>query len=201
MREAAIGVACLPGLATRAEKVPVKNEFDIVRDVSERLDRAGFGYMLTGSMAMNYYAQPRMTRDIDVVIALSAEDVDSVVRLFHPDYYIAREAVENSLADESVFNVIDQESVIKVDCIIRKSSPYRIAEFERRKRVVIQDFSTFIVSKEDLMISKLDWARDSHSEMQLRDVKNLAATGYDTEYVEYWTNTLGLSNLWNASKA
>jgi hypothetical protein len=26
--------------------------------------------MLTGSMAMNYYAQPRMTRDIDVVVAL-----------------------------------------------------------------------------------------------------------------------------------
>ena len=57
------------------------------------------------------------------------------------------------------------------------------------------------MSKEDLMISKLDWARDSQSEMHLRDVKNLAATGYDTEYVEYWTNTLGLSNLWNASKA
>lgn len=41
----------------------MKNELDIVRDVTTRLEEAGFAYMLTGSMAMNYYAQPRMTRD------------------------------------------------------------------------------------------------------------------------------------------
>ncbi len=35
----------------------MQNELDIVRDVSQRLDRAGIAYMLTGSMAMNYYAQ------------------------------------------------------------------------------------------------------------------------------------------------
>ena len=179
----------------------MKNEFEVVREVSQRLDGAGIGYMLTGSMAMNYYAQPRMTRDIDLVVAISAADVDKVFRLFHPDYYIARQAVEDSLAHESVFNVIDQESVIKVDCIIRKSSPYRIAEFERRKRVILQGFPTFIVSKEDLMISKLDWAKDSHSEMQLRDVKNLAATGYDGQYVDHWTKSLGLASLWDACKA
>ena len=64
----------------------MQNELDIVRDVSQRLDGAGLAYMLTGSMAMNYYAQPRMTRDIDLVIALAARDVDTIVRLFHPDY-------------------------------------------------------------------------------------------------------------------
>ena len=53
----------------------MQNELDIVRDVSARLDRAGIGYMLTGSMAMNYYAQPRMTRDIDVVVALILQPV------------------------------------------------------------------------------------------------------------------------------
>jgi hypothetical protein len=34
----------------------MKNELDIVRDVSARLDCANIGYMLTGSMAMNYSA-------------------------------------------------------------------------------------------------------------------------------------------------
>ena len=38
----------------------MQNELDIVRDVSQRLASAGFDYMLTGSMAMNYYAQPRI---------------------------------------------------------------------------------------------------------------------------------------------
>lgn len=31
--------------------------------------------------------------------------------------------------------------------------------------------------------------------MQLRDVKNLASTGYDAAYVERWTDSLGLLNL------
>lgn len=105
----------------------MQNELDIVRDVSQRLDGAGLAFMLTGSMAMNYYAQPRMTRDIDLVVALAARDIDTVVRLFHPDYYVSREAVTDSIAHESLFNLIHQESVIKVDCIIRKASPYRLA--------------------------------------------------------------------------
>jgi hypothetical protein len=43
----------------------VAAELDILRDVSRRLDSEGIAFMLTGSVAMNYCAQPRMTRDID----------------------------------------------------------------------------------------------------------------------------------------
>jgi len=60
----------------------MKTELDIVRDVSQRLDHVGLAYMLTGSMAMNYYAQPRMTRDIDVVVALAPADAEKIVDLF-----------------------------------------------------------------------------------------------------------------------
>ena len=149
------------------------SEIDIVCDVSRKLDQAGIGYMLTGSMAMNYYAQPRMTRDIDVVIALGLNDVE-------------------------VFNLIHHESVIKIDFIVRKQGEYRQVEFERRQKVSILDFTTYIGSKEDLIISKLWWAKDSRSEVQLGDVKNLLVTGYDTTYLERWTPALGLINLLQA---
>jgi hypothetical protein len=66
---------------------------------------------------------------------------------------------------------------------------------ERRQKVSILDFTTYIVSKEDLIISKLWWAKDSYSEIQLGDVKNLLATGYDREYVERWALELRLNNL------
>ena len=55
-----------------------------------------------------------------------------------------------------------------------------------------------IVSKEDLIISKLWWAKDSRSEVQLGDVKNLLVTGYDTIYLERWAPALGLNNLLQA---
>jgi hypothetical protein len=173
------------------------NEIDIVRDISQRFERAHIPYMLTGSMAMNYYAQPRMTRDIDVVIAIASNDVDRVAALFRPDYHVSEENIRDSLAHESSFNVIHEESVIKVDCIIRKGSEYRRLEFERRQKISILDFKTFIVSKEDLIISKLSWAKNSHSEIQLGDVRNLLAAGYDDAYLRHWTRELGLDNLLN----
>jgi hypothetical protein len=171
------------------------NEIDIVRDFSQRFEQVGIPYMLTGSMAMNYYAQPRMTRDIDVVIGIAAEDAHRVAALFQPDYYVTEESIRESIVRESMFNLVHQESVIKVDCIIRKRSEYRLVEFERRQRISILDFTTFIVSKEDLIISKLFWTKDSRSEIQLGDVKNLLATGYDAAYLQRWTRELGLDNL------
>ena len=63
------------------------NEIDIVRDISRKFEQADIAYMLTGSMAMNYYAQPRMTRDIDVVVAIALKDVQRLIDLFRPDYY------------------------------------------------------------------------------------------------------------------
>ena len=171
------------------------NELDVVRDISGKFERAGIAYMLTGSMAMNYYAQPRMTRDIDVVVAVAPSQVETVVRLFSPEYYVSAEAVRQSVAHESIFNLIHQESVIKMDCIVRKASEYRRQEFARRQQIQVLDFTTWIVSKEDLIISKLEWAKDSHSEVQLRDVKNLLATGCDAAYLERWTRELGLDTL------
>jgi hypothetical protein len=147
-------------------------------------------------MAMNYYAQPRMTRDIDIVVALRPIDAERMVKLFSPDYYVSREAVDSSIAHQSLFNLIHNESVIKVDCIVRKQNEYRLHEFNRRQRIKIQDFETWIVSKEDLILSKLFWAKDSRSEAQLNDVKNLVATRCDRAYIEHWTAELGLANLW-----
>ena len=175
----------------------MQNELDIVRDVSQRLDGAGIGYMLTGSMAMNFYSEPRMTRDIDLVVALQIQDARRIVELFSPDYYVSYEAVESSIQHQSLFNLIHNESVIKVDCIVRKQTDFRSKEFERRKRVRLGDFETWIVTKEDLILSKLLWAKDSHSEFQLRDVRNLLTTGFDREYVRHWTDELNLAKLWN----
>ena len=62
------------------------SELDVLRDVGARLEGAGMAYMLTGSMAMNYYATPRMTRDIDLVVALSAAGSARIRGLFEPVY-------------------------------------------------------------------------------------------------------------------
>ena len=173
----------------------MKNEIDIIRDVSGRFDRMRIPFMLTGSMAMNYYAEPRMTRDIDVVVAIVADDITRLVDDFADEYYIDRQAVEEAITYSSMFNILHMESVIKVDCMVRKASEYRLLEFARRTEIDIEGFRTHIVSVEDLILSKLEWAKDSHSEFQLRDVRNLLAADYDTAYVEKWAEKLDVTDL------
>jgi len=174
----------------------MKNEIEVLRDVTERLEASAIAYMLTGSMALNFYAEPRMTRDIDFVVELASEDAQRLVRLFHPDYYISYESVRDSIARQSLFNLIHQGSIIKVDFIVRKNDPYRLLEFSRRRRVRMEGLEAWIVSKEDLIISKLLWAQDSHSDFQLRDVRSLVKSGCDVPYVEHWTAILGVTSLW-----
>src|SRR5258708_19053496 len=173
----------------------MQNELDILSDVTKRFDKARIQYMLTGSFALNYYAEPRMTRDIDIVVALTPEDADSVVALFEDDYYVPRNAVVRAITNQTLFNIIHSESIFKVDCIVRKNTEYGRLEFERRQQVAVDDIKIWIVSKEDLIVSKLYWARDSHSEFQLRDVKNLLKSGYDATYLQTWTEKLGLEDL------
>ena len=173
----------------------MQNELEILRNVTSKFSGAGIQYMLTGSFALNYYAEPRMTRDIDLVVALEPKDAERVIALFQDEYYVPRDAVVRAVANETLFNLIHTDKIIKVDCIIRKGSDYRRLEFERRQQVVIEGINLWIVSREDLIISKLWWARDSHSEFQLRDVRNLLKSEYDATYLDTWTEKLGLSAL------
>jgi hypothetical protein len=148
-------------------------------------------------MAINYYAQPRMTRDVDVVVELGAADVDRVAALFAPEFLCETEAVRDAVPRQGMFNIIHGESIVKVDFIVRKDLPYRVEEFRRRRPVDIGGASVWMVSPEDLLLFKLHWAKDSRSELQLKDARNLIAcvADLDWRYVETWAKDLCVSDL------
>ena len=171
------------------------SELDVLKDVCERLERVGIAYMLTGSMAMNYYAQPRMTRDIDFVIEVEQSDSAKLVAAFKPDYYVPEEALEQAIAMRGMFNLLHLDSVIKVDLVVRKDTPYRKLEFGRRTLIALPGFTAWIASKEDLILSKLVWAKASQSELQRRDVLNLLATPADLAYLRNWASELSVDDL------
>lgn len=173
-------------------------ELDVLADVVVRLETARLSYMVTGSIASSYYGQPRMTRDIDIVIEIHAKDVDRLFGLFAGDFYIDRDAALDAIKRQSSFNIIDNTSVIKVDFIVRKREAYRREEFKRRRRARIDGVEVAIVSPEDLVLSKLVWAKDSHSEVQLGDVRSILKIGHqlDLGYLEKWAKRLGVLELY-----
>ena len=174
------------------EKDKVFSELDILLDVVKKLKDIQIDYMLTGSLAMNYYAEPRMTRDLDFVIEIFKKDINKLIKRFSKDYYISENVVLEALNNNSSFNIIHNSAVIKVDFIIRKNSEYRKIEFNRKKIFSLEGVEINIVSKEDLIISKLFWAKDSKSEKQKNDIINLLNTDYDKGYLLKWLGKLEL---------
>ena len=86
-------------------------------------------------------------------------------------------------------------SGIKVDIIVRKDAEYRQVEFARRKPVKLGGISTWITSREDLILSKLVWARDANSELQRRDVRTLLDDSVNWPYIRDWASKLGVSDV------
>lgn len=126
-------------------------ELQVLRDVVTRLESAGMDYMLTGSVALNCHAQPRMTRDIDLVVAFFLRDASRIQEVLGPDYYVSPEAAREAVLHQSSFNAIHEASLIKVDLMVRKLEDYRLHEFARRVRMRVEGFDLWVVSKEDLI--------------------------------------------------
>jgi hypothetical protein len=170
-------------------------ELEVLATVCRRLEQVGVDYMLTGSFAMAFYATPRMTRDIDLVVALAEPVIADLVTAFQSDFYIDADDAREAVRSERLFNLMHLSTGIKVDLIVRKRAEYRQVEFARRQRVVFGDVATWIVACEDLILSKLIWAREGGSELQRRDVKSLLGSAVDQAYLSKWAGRLGVSDL------
>jgi hypothetical protein len=173
------------------------DELAVLKLVTARLDAAGIPYMLTGSLASGHYAEPRMTRDIDLVVELGPADAGRLGALFAAEFDVDEDVIRQAIARRSLFNLIHVEAVVKVDFILRKDEPYRLEEFRRRRRVLIDGQPMTLVSPEDLILSKLVWAKAGGSELQRRDVRRLLrmAPDLDMAYLERWAAALSVSAL------
>lgn len=176
----------------------MSEELEVLKIVTRRLNDAEIQYMISGSIAANYYTLPRMTRDIDVVMELEENQIDKFIALFEDDFYINKEMVVTEVTRKGMFNLIYNPYVLKIDFIIKKSSTYQDAEFSNRKQVLIDQCPMWFVSPEDLIISKLLWAKESHSEIQLKDVANLIETvdNLDSDYIDTWIRELDLEQIY-----
>lgn len=168
-------------------------ELEVLRIVGERLEAAQLPYMLTGSFAMAYYGKPRMTRDLDIVVALREDRITDLLASLSPDFYVDAASARLAVISQRLFNLMHFDTGIKVDLIVRKDAEYRQVEFARRQAVQMHGVKTWIVSREDLILSKLVWAKDSKSELQRRDVRTLLDESMDRAYLERWASQLGVA--------
>jgi hypothetical protein len=167
------------------------------------LEAAGIPCMLTGSMAAAHHGAGRATMDVDLVIDATAEQLHAFVEsLASTDAYVSSEAAQEALAHESMFNVIDAATGWKVDLIIRKSRLFSRAEFARRVPLEFDGQRLSVATVEDVILSKLEWAKGGGSARQIEDVSALirVADSLDQAYLDRWIIDLQLAAQWRAAR-
>lgn len=159
----------------------------------------GLPYMFVGSAASTLHGPPRSTQDIDLVVALTLEDVQRLVKAFpEDDYYVSAEAARDAVIRRYSFNIIDLESGWKADIMVLKSRPFSQREFERRQRANVFGTPSWVATPEDTILAKLEWSQFAGgSGRQREDVLGVVEAQWeqlDVAYLEHWASVLGVSN-------
>lgn len=165
------------------------------------LTRLQIPYMLTGSVAASYHGRPRATHDADVVIDPSPRQLDDLLMALQAaGFYADLEGARSALAARRQFNVIEIAHACKIDLIVRRDRAFSDEEFSRRHAVDLPFAQRVsMVTKEDSVLSKLEWARESgDSSRQLADAAAIVAMNPDLDrsYIERWATALGVTDLW-----
>lgn len=167
--------------------------------VADILNQLEIPYLVGGSVASSLLGEPRSTQDIDLVADLPLEKVDSLIQALQPRFYVSEDAVRDAIRSQGSFNLIDNESLGKVDIFILKDEPFNQAEFQRRQAMIVRqnpERAIVLPTPEDIILQKLIWDRMGFgSQKQWRDilgVMKLQGEQLDKNYLNQWASTLRL---------
>jgi hypothetical protein len=176
---------------------------ELLGRVIRHLEANRIPWMLTGSLAGSYHGEPRASIDADIVIDPSPVAMARLVDgLLADGFYADRAAADDALRDRGQFNAIAPDG-LKVDFIVRKDRPFSIEELRRRQPADLLGTPGFVVSAEDLVIAKLEWAAETGSERQLQDATRIVqiSSAFDVTYVDAWAARLGIGPMWSRIRA
>ena len=160
--------------------------------------------MLVGSFAGTYFGLSRTTYDLDIVIEAAPDQLKGLIADLQADnYYAELDAALDALKHESLFNVIDNATGWKIDLIFRKSRSFDQEEFRRRVPARLFEIQLHVASAEDVIVSKLEWAKLGGSQRQVEDVAKVLGAQWNTldqAYLSKWIKELQLEQQWSAAK-
>lgn len=177
---------------------------EAIRQITSALDQCRIPYMLTGSFASVHYGSPRTTQDIDFVIAASDAQLREFINLLAPPHYYAdTDAALEANRRRSMFNVLDVEGGWKIDFMIRKPRTFSEEEFRRRVPINLAGIDLFAASAEDVVVSKLEWAKLSQSQRHIDDAAGVLRARWDSldrAYIDRWIRELELVDEWKRAR-
>lgn len=192
----------LPSNKFDERRIMLSDPITLALDVANILNALDIPYLVGGSVASGILGEVRATQDIDLVADLPREKVSELIEALQPRFYVSKDAVLDAIDYKRSFNLIDNESLGKIDIFILKDEPFNQTEFQRRTSVVVRPPNQTLIlpSAEDIILVKLCWYRQGGkvSSVQWRDVlgvMKLQGEQLDFDYLVRWGEQLKITDL------
>ncbi len=170
--------------------------------ICNKLESANIPYMITGGSAIGFWGHIRTTMDIDILIQISGEQIDYFLESIRDEAYVDIEEAKRAVLGKGMFNVILNKTCFKIDIItLNEKDAYEIQKFKNKVKIDFQNKEIFVISPEDLIISKLLWSKSAGgSERQLKDCESiyrLNCESLDFDYITRWVEALNIGEEFN----
>jgi hypothetical protein len=170
------------------------------------LNRLGISYAVTGAFAAIYYGHPRITHDIDLVVALSMGDVQALYDAFAaPDFYIPDPEIlarELDRHEYGHFNILHPATALRADVYLTGADGLQQWAVAHARAVTIGEDDVAIAPPEYVILRKLEYFRDGGSTKHITDIRAMREQLSDTlrrTQLRAWIEERGLQDEWTAT--
>lgn len=186
----------------RATDLAADDTLRVAQVVCRHLGELRVPHFITGSLASSVHGVPRATHDADLIALLDERHVNPLAKRLEGDFHFDEDRLRLAIRTKRSCNVIHLPTMTKVDLYVADSSRRSVEAFARVCWIEIGDFTFPVSSAEESILSKLQWYRDGgeQSDQQWRDIQGIltvSGSRLDLAFLERWTSTLGLSDLWD----
>lgn len=170
---------------------------------TQRLNTLGVPYMVSGSVAVIIYGEPRLTHDVDLIVVLDRGQIARLPEVFPPNEFYCPPAeviaVEAAREQRGHFNIIHHETGFKADVFLSGRDPLHAWGLARARRLEVEGQPLVVAPPEYVIIRKLEYYREGGSEKHLRDIRSMLTMSSQTIQIaelEQQIAARGLQDAW-----
>ena len=170
----------------------MKSGNEVAARIVAAFEHLGIDYFLAGSFSSNFYGIPRSTKDADFVAILQSGQIQALTDELGSEFQVDPQPSFETITGTFRETIRVPSLPFEIEIFHLSHDPHDQSRFQRRRRVrddlIGRDI--FLPTAEDVVITKLRWAKEGKRAKDIEDVRDVIAVqgdeAFDWNYIQHW---------------